>query len=162
MAIVTICNDFRAQEEEICHCFHNFPFYLPWRDGIGCHDCSIFSWISRQLCHSHLSPSSKGLLVVILCSSAVAYWTTFDLDGSSFSATSLWLFMQFMGFSWLASWSGLPFCPPIDHVLSELSSVTRPSWWSNMAWLIASLNYASLFAMTRQGSMKGEGNSKDI
>ena len=107
MAIVTICNDFRAQEEEICHCFHNFPFYLPWRDGIGCHDCSIFSWISRQLCHFHLSPSSKGLLVVILCSSAVAYWTTFDLDGSSFSATSLWLFMQFMGFSWQANWSEL-------------------------------------------------------
>ena len=22
-----------TQEEEICHCFHLFPFYLPWRDG---------------------------------------------------------------------------------------------------------------------------------
>ena len=43
MAAVTICNDFRAQEEEICHCFHPFPFYLPWCDGIGCHDLSIFN-----------------------------------------------------------------------------------------------------------------------
>ena len=23
------CSDFRAQEEEICHCFHRFSFYLP-------------------------------------------------------------------------------------------------------------------------------------
>ena len=37
MAAVTICSDFRAQEEKINHCFHSFPFYLPWRDGTGCH-----------------------------------------------------------------------------------------------------------------------------
>ena len=29
MAAVTIHGDFRAQEEEICHYFHIFPFYLP-------------------------------------------------------------------------------------------------------------------------------------
>ena len=29
VASVTIHSDFRAQEEEICHCFHIFPFYLP-------------------------------------------------------------------------------------------------------------------------------------
>ena len=29
MAAVTIYNDFRALEEENCHCFHIFPFYLP-------------------------------------------------------------------------------------------------------------------------------------
>ena len=29
MAAVTICNDCGAQEEEICHYFHLFPFYLP-------------------------------------------------------------------------------------------------------------------------------------
>ena len=28
-AAVTIRSDFSAQEEEICHCFHHFPFYLP-------------------------------------------------------------------------------------------------------------------------------------
>ena len=32
-----------------------------------------------------------------------------------------------MGFSWQVYWSGLPFAPPVDHVLSELSTVTRPS-----------------------------------
>ena len=29
MAAVTICSDFGAQENKICHCFHFFPFYLP-------------------------------------------------------------------------------------------------------------------------------------
>ena len=32
MAAVTIHSDFRAWEEEICHCFHLFPFYFPWSD----------------------------------------------------------------------------------------------------------------------------------
>ena len=26
---------------EICHCFHIFPFYLPWSDGTGCHHLSF-------------------------------------------------------------------------------------------------------------------------
>ena len=28
-AAVTSLSDFRTQEEEICYCFHLFPFYLP-------------------------------------------------------------------------------------------------------------------------------------
>ena len=35
MAAVTIFRDFRAQEEETCHCFHLFPFDLSWSDGAG-------------------------------------------------------------------------------------------------------------------------------
>ena len=29
MAAVTIHSDFRGYDEEICHCFHLFSFYLP-------------------------------------------------------------------------------------------------------------------------------------
>ena len=29
MAAVTICSDFGVQENEVCHCFHCFPIYLP-------------------------------------------------------------------------------------------------------------------------------------
>ena len=43
MAAVTICSDFRAQEVEICHCFHLFPFCLLWSDGTGCHDLSFLN-----------------------------------------------------------------------------------------------------------------------
>ena len=32
-AAVTICSDFAAQENEVYHCFHCFPIYLPWSDG---------------------------------------------------------------------------------------------------------------------------------
>ena len=37
MVGVTICSDFAAQENKICHCFHCFPNYLPWSDGTRCH-----------------------------------------------------------------------------------------------------------------------------
>ena len=42
MPAVTIHRDLRTQEEEICHCFHIFPIYLPGSDGTGCHDLSSF------------------------------------------------------------------------------------------------------------------------
>ena len=38
------------------------------------------------------------------------------------------LFIQFMRFSQQAYWGSLPFPPPVDHVLSELSSMTWLSW----------------------------------
>ena len=38
MAAVTICSDFGARENKVCHCFHCFPIYLPWSDGTRCHD----------------------------------------------------------------------------------------------------------------------------
>ena len=34
MAAVPICSDFGSQENKICHCFHCFPNYLPWRMGL--------------------------------------------------------------------------------------------------------------------------------
>ena len=33
-----------------------------------------------------------------------------------------------MRFSRQVYWDGLPFPPPADHVLSELSAMTHPSW----------------------------------
>ena len=30
MAVVTICSDFGAHDNKVCHCFHCFPIYLPW------------------------------------------------------------------------------------------------------------------------------------
>ena len=32
MAAVTICSDIGAPQNKVCHCFHCFPFYLPWSD----------------------------------------------------------------------------------------------------------------------------------
>ena len=40
-----------------------------------------------------------------------------------------------MGFSRQEYWSGLPFSSPVDHILSHLSTMTRPSWVAPQAWL---------------------------
>ena len=32
-----------ARKKKICHCFHLFRFYLPWRDGTRCHDLSFLN-----------------------------------------------------------------------------------------------------------------------
>ena len=59
--------------------------------------------------------------------SPVAYWAPTDLGSSSLSVLSFWLFILFMGFSGQEYWSGLLFPSPMDHVLSELSTMTHPS-----------------------------------
>ena len=35
MPAITICSDIGAQKNKVSHCFHCFPIYLPWSDGIG-------------------------------------------------------------------------------------------------------------------------------
>ena len=57
-----------------------------------------------------------------------AYWAPTDLGSSSFSVLSFCLVILFMRFSRQEYWSGLPFPSLVDHILSELSTMTRPSW----------------------------------
>ena len=38
--MATVRSGFGAQENKICHCFHFFPFYLPWS---GCYGLSFFN-----------------------------------------------------------------------------------------------------------------------
>jgi len=40
-----------------------------------------------------------------------------------------------MGFSRQEYWSGLPFPSPVDHILSDLSTMTHLSWVAPQAWL---------------------------
>ena len=60
--------------------------------------------------------------------SPVAYWAPTDLGSSSLSVLCFCLFILFMGFSRQEYWSGLPFPSPVDYILSELSTMTCPSW----------------------------------
>ena len=59
--------------------------------------------------------------------SPVAYWAPTDLGSSSFSVLFFCFFILFMGFSRQEYWSGLPFPSPVDHILSDLSTMTHPS-----------------------------------
>ena len=45
------------------------------------------------------------------------------------------LFILFMGFSRQEYWSGLPLPSPVGHILSDLSTMTRPSCVAPQAWL---------------------------
>ena len=71
---------------------------------------------------------SSFFLELFLHWSPVAYWAHTNLGSSSFSVQSFCLFILFMGFSKQEYWSGLPFPSPVDHILSELSAMTCPSW----------------------------------
>ena len=72
--------------------------------------------------------------------SPVAYWAPTDLGSSSFSILSFCLFILFMGSSRQEYWSGLPFPSPVDHILSDLSTMTHLSWvtlgvhWKDWCW----------------------------
>ena len=78
---------------------------------------------------------SSFYLELFLHSSPVAYWAPTNLGSSSFSVLSFCLFILFMGFSRQEYWSGLPFPSPVDHMLSNLSTMTRPSWVAPWTWL---------------------------
>ena len=78
-------------------------------------------------CYVHFGSISSFFLELFLYSSPVAYWAPTDLGSSSFSVLSFCLFILFMGLSKQEYCSGLPFPSPVDHVLSEFSTMTRSS-----------------------------------
>ena len=43
MAAVTICSDFGAPQNNVSHCFHSSPIYLPWSDCTRCQDLSFMN-----------------------------------------------------------------------------------------------------------------------
>ena len=91
-------------------------------------DFALSPVTSATGCCFYFVPVSSFFLDLFLHWSPIAYWVPTDLGSSSFSVISFCLFILFMGFSGHEYWSGLPFPSPVDHVLSELSTMTRPSW----------------------------------
>ena len=71
---------------------------------------------------------SSFFLELFLHWSPVAYWARTDLRSLSFSVTPFCLFILFTGFSRQEYWNDLPFPSPLDHILSELSTMTCLSW----------------------------------
>ena len=68
-------------------------------------------------------------LDLFLHSFPVAYWAPTNLGSSSFSVISFCIFILFMGFSRQEYWSHLPFPSPVDHILSELSTIPVRLGW---------------------------------
>ena len=107
--------------------------------------------ISTTGCHFCFGPATSfflGLLVVVLCSSPVAYWTPSNLGDSSFGVLSFSLFIQFMRSSRQVYWGdpssrGSRFVRTL-HLHYDPSILRGPTWQ-----FIASLSYASPFSMTK-------------
>ena len=77
---------------------------------------------------------SSFFLELFLHWSPVAYWAPTNLGSSSFSVLSFCLFILLMGFSRQEYCSGLPFPSPVDHIPSDLSTMTLGLGWPHMAW----------------------------
>ena len=104
--------------------------------------------------------ASSFFLELFLHSSPVAYWAPTDLGSSSFSVLSFCLFILFTGFSRQEYWSGLSFSSPMDHVLSELSTLTCPSWLAlhGMAHSFTELDKAVIPWMEEPGRLQSMGS----
>ena len=118
-----------------CLTTSNLPLFMDLTFQVPMQYCSLQHWTllpspvtSTTGCHFCFGSASSFFLELFLHSSPVAYWAPTDLGSSSFSVISFCLFILFMGFSRQKYWSGLPFPSLVDHVLSELSTMTHPSW----------------------------------
>ena len=97
--------------------------------------CSLQHWTllpspitSTTECCFCFGSISSFFLQLLLHSSPVASWALTNLGSSSLTVISFCLFILFMGFSRQEYWSSLPFPSPVDHILSERSTVTCLSW----------------------------------
>ena len=119
-----------------CSTVSNLPWFMDLTFQVSMQYCSVqhqtlLPDTSTTECHFLFAPAALfflKLLVIALCSSPVAYYTLSDMVGSSSSVISFCLFILFMGCSRQEYWSSLPFPPLVDHILSELSTMTCPSW----------------------------------
>ena len=88
-----------------CHCFHLFPFYLPWSDETRCHDLSLFLILSFKLFFFHSPPSplskrffsSSSLSAIRMVSSAYLWFWYFSQQSWFQLATH-----QAWNFTWYA------------------------------------------------------------
>ena len=97
--------------------------------------CSLLHWTlllspvtSTTECCFWFGSVFSLFVELFLQQSPVAYWAPTDLGSSSFSVLSFCFYILFMGFSRQKYRSGFPFPSPVDHIFSEVSTMTRPSW----------------------------------
>ena len=120
--------------------------------GISCFTTSYLPWfmdlifqVPMQYCslqHKTLLPSlikfttrcclcfgsiSLFFLELFLDWSLIAFWTPTDQGSSSFSPIFL-PFLTVLGVFRQEYWSGLPFLSSMDHIFSEVSTMTHPSY----------------------------------
>ena len=123
------------------HCHSNLQRIFPTQgSNLGLPDCrQILNCLIVVLTFWSKNPAPLMGLVLVL---ALYLQIMFLPSGMSCNFFSYWLkmncckyvfflsfflFILFMGFLWQEYWSGFPLPPPVDHILSELSTITQPS-----------------------------------
>ena len=124
-----------------CLTTSNLPWFMDLTFQVPMQYCSLQHWImllssvpSRTGCCFCFGSIPSFFLQLFLHWSSVVYWAPTHLGSSSFNVLSFCLFILFMGFSRQEYWSGLPFPSLVDHILSDLSTMTCLGW-PHMAWL---------------------------
>ena len=125
-----------------CLTTSNLPWFMDMIFQVSMQYCSLQHWILLSITsHIHkwvlfllwLHPFIlSGVISPLISCSA---WAPTDLGSSSFSILSFCLFILFMLFSRQEYWSGFPFPSPVDHILSDLSTMTICLGWPHTAWL---------------------------
>ena len=128
MAAVTICGDFAAQENKVCHCFHCFPIYLPWSsvanfifldseitaDGDCSHEIKRHLLLGRKVMTNldsilksrDITLSTKFHLVKAMVFPVVMYgcesWTIKKAECQRIDAFELWCWRRLLRVPWTA------------------------------------------------------------
>ena len=108
---------------QYCSLQHQTLLPLPVTPQLGVFFLLLFVWF-----HFCFASISSFFLELFLHSSPVTYWAPTDLGSSSFSVISFCLFILYMGFLIQEYCSDLLLLSPVNHVLSELSTMACPSW----------------------------------
>ena len=109
---------------------YNLPWFLDLRFQVPMQYYSLQHWTfllspvsSTTGCCFCFGSIPSFFLELFLHWSPIAYWEPTDLGSSSCIVLSFSLFIVFMMFSRQEYWSGLPFPSPVDHILSDLSTI---------------------------------------
>ena len=98
--------------------------YIYCRSDFICTTRHSHNWVTLPFWPSHFILS--GAIIIALCSSSVAYWTSANLGGISFSII-IFVFHTVHGVLLPKYWSWLLFTLPVGHILSELFTMTQSS-----------------------------------
>ena len=97
--------------------------------------CSLWHWTLLQLPITFTTGCCFFLCLHVFILSGVisplissSIWSTYRLGEFLFGVIPFGLFTLFTGLWRQEYWSGLPFPSLVDHVLSDLSTMTHPSW----------------------------------
>ena len=118
-----------------CLTTSNLPQFMDLTCQVPMQYCSLFTASDFPSITSHIHNwvlfllwlhfNFSGVISPLISSSILG---TYPPGEFIFQCPMFCLFILFMGFSRQEYWSSLPFPSPVDHILSELSIMTCPSW----------------------------------